>query len=168
MTALAPQSGKRPFILRKGISSAADLDTKPVVITASTVTLNPVTHAGRPIVFDLAAGIVATLPAAAGTGDKYSIFVKTTFTGAASVVVANATDVMTGTALLLVDGGDTVVGFATAASSDTVDLFETGNTTGGMLGAQLELVDLASGLWGVRYISDAAGSEATPFAATVS
>ncbi len=166
--ALAPQGNKRPYVLRKGIATAGDLDTKPVVITSATVTLDRDTYAGRTIVLNRAAGITVTLPAASGTGDSYNFVVQATFTGAAAIKVANATDVMTGTAILFADAGDTVVGFATAASSDTVDLYEANNTTGGMLGARVDLIDIASGLWSVRYVSDAGGTEATPFAATVS
>ena len=165
--AKTPQNNKRGYVLRRGVAHGGDLDLAPVEITSATVTFDRETHGNRPILFNRAAGIVATLPPASGTGDKYSIYVSATFTGAASVLVANASDVMRGTAILFADGGDTVVGFNTAAASDTVDLFETGNTTGGMIGAQLELVDLASNVWGVRYVSDAGGTEATPFAATV-
>lgn len=165
--AKTPQNNKRGYVLRRGIAHGGDLDLAPVEITAATVTLDRETHGNRAILFNRAAGIAATLPAATGTGDVYKIYVSATFTGAASVAVANATDIMRGTAVLFADAGDAVVGFNTAAASDTVDLFETGNTTGGMIGAKLELVDLASGVWGVQYISDAGGTEATPFSATV-
>lgn len=144
----------------------------PVSVTGATVTLGA-THIGRTTVLNRAAGIVVTLPAATGTGAKYKLVIGTTFTGAASVVVPNATDYMIGTAVLFQDGGDTVVGFATAntgtvaTESDTITLFATGNTTGGFKGAIVELEDIASAIWNVRYISDAAGTEATPFSAGV-
>ncbi len=141
----------------------------PVQVTSATVTLAPATHSNRTTVLDRAAGIAVTLPASAGTGDRYKLHVKATFTGAATVKVANATDVMQGTATLYQDGGDTVVGFATAASSDTITLYTASNTTGGIFGAIIELEDVATGFWSVRYISDAGGTpESTPFSATVS
>lgn len=164
--AVVPQGTKRPFVLRKGISSASDLNSTPVSVTASTVTLDPATHAGRPVVLNLAAGIAVTLPAATGTGDEYKLIVGTTFTGAATVkVVGN--DIMKGTALLFSDAGDATVGFATAADSDTITLWATGSTTGGIAGEVVELIDIAADTWFVKLVSDAAGTEATPFSATV-
>ncbi len=166
--AKTPQNNKRPYMLRKGVASAADLDTAPVSITSATATLDRETYAGRTILLNRAAGISVTLPPATGTGDVYEFIVQTTFTGAAEIKVANASDIMTGTAILFQDSADTVVGFATGATADTVDLFETGNTTGGIKGARVTLKDIATNLWYVNYVSDAAGTEATPFTATVS
>jgi hypothetical protein len=165
--AKAAQAGKKPFVLRKGISTIQDLDIAPISITSSTVTLNPVTHSGRLVVLNLAAGIAVTLPPATGSGDPYTVVVGTTFTGAATIKVTG-NDVMKGTALLFADSGDTVVGFATAADSDTISLFGTGNANGGIAGEIVELVDMAADTWLVRLVSDAGGTEATPFSATVS
>jgi hypothetical protein len=167
MTAKTPQSGKKPFVLRKGISTRADLDNAPVSITAATVTLDPDTHAGRAVVLNKAAGIAVTLPPATGSGDMYTLVVGTTFTGAATVKVTT-NDIMKGTAILFADGGDTVVGFATAADSDTIDMLGTANSTGGIAGESIELVDIAADTWWVKLVSDAGGTEATPFSATVS
>ena len=140
----------------------------PVLVTAATVTLDATTHAGRTVVLDRAAGIAVTLPASAGTGDRYRLHVKTTFTSNATVKVANSTDVMQGIATLFQDAGDTVVGFATTSTSDTITMYTAAsNTTGGIAGALIELEDVAAGFWSVRYISDAGGTEATPFSATV-
>lgn len=169
----APLGGRRPFRMVRGVSSAADLDSTPVAITAATVTFYRDTHAGRPIYLNRAAGIVATLPAATGSGDVYRLIVGATTTGTTTVKVPNATDYMIGTATLYQDGGDTVVGFATANSgtvateSDTITLYVASNTTGGIKGAQIILTDIASAVWHVDYISDAGGTEATPFSATV-
>lgn len=140
----------------------------PVNVTGATVTLGA-THVGRMTTLNRAAGIAVTLPAATGTGDSYVLHVGTTFTGASTVKVnaTPGTDVMQGTAVLFADGGDTVVGFATGATADTIDLLGTGNSTGGIVGATITMVDSASGIWSVRYVSDAAGTEATPFSATV-
>lgn len=137
----------------------------PVSVTSATVTLAPDTHAFRPVVLNLAAGIAVTLPAATGSGDTYSMFIKTTFTGSSTVKVANASDVMTGYAELLQDAADTVVGFETAADTDTITF--NGTTTGGLLGTQIVLVDIATNLWGVSVVGAATGVEATPFSATV-
>lgn len=166
--ALASQPGKRPFRMVRGTSTLADLDTRPVSVTASTVTLSQATHAGRTVVLDLAAGIAVTLPPATGGGDLYRIHVKTTFTGAASIKVTS-TDVMQGFAVMGLDGGTLVPHlYPTGATADTIDLLGTGNSTGGIFGELIELEDIAAGVWRVMVVGDAAGTEATPFSATVS
>jgi len=138
----------------------------PVSATASTLTVTKALHANKVVVLSLAAGIAVTLPAATGSGDEYKFIVGLTFTGAASIkVVGN--DIMKGTAVLFQDGGDAVVGFNTAADSDTIDLLGTANSTGGMIGERIDLIDIAADTWSVRIVSDAGGTEATPFSATV-
>jgi len=137
-----------------------------VAITDAAATITADGYAGRTIISRLAATQTFTLPAATGTGHTYDFWVEITKTGDLVIQVANATDVMKGTAILFADGGDTVVGFATASTSDTVTL--DGTTTGGIEGARVTLIDLASGKWGVQVVSDASGTEATPFSAAVS
>lgn len=144
-----------PYVSNYGITSW----------TAATLTVTAAAHAGHTIVSDLAATQTATLPAATGSGNRYTFIVKTTKTGDLVIQAASASDTMTGTALLFADGGDTTVGFATAAATDTVTL--DGTTTGGINGAVVKLVDIASGLWHVEVVSDASGTEATPFSAAV-
>lgn len=137
----------------------------PVNITSATVTVNPNAHAFRAITLDRAGGIAVTLPAASGSGDTYSFYVKTTFTGAATIKVANSSDIMTGTAELLQDAADTIAAFETGATDDTITF--DGATTGGIKGTQIVLVDIAANLWAVSLIGAATGTEATPFSATV-
>lgn len=136
----------------------------PVSITSSTVTLAPNDHAFRAVVLNLAAGIAVTLPAATGSGDMYSLYIGTTFTGSATIKVTGD-DTMTGFAELLQDAADTVVAFETAADSDTITF--NGTTTGGLKGTQVVLVDIAADLWAVSVVGAATGVEATPFSATV-
>jgi hypothetical protein len=163
MTAKAPLgSGKRPFRLVKGVSALADLDTTPVSVTSATVSLDHDSHAGRIVVLNLAAGIAVTLPLATGTGDLYTIIVGTTFTGASSIVCAG-TDSMLGTGIIFQDAAATVVGYAATAGDHIIDMLGTGNSTGGIAGERIDLIDYASGLWNVRLVSDGAGTEATPF-----
>ncbi|WP_322883140.1 hypothetical protein U8C37_06905 [Sinorhizobium medicae] len=140
---------------------------KPISLAAATLTLAMATHAGATVVVDRAAGSTVTLPAATGSGAKFKLVVKTTITSNSLIVkVANATDVLSGTALFGQDAADTAVLFETAATDDTITL--NGSTTGGIKGDIIELEDLASGLWGVTVRGSATGTEATPFSATVS
>jgi hypothetical protein len=136
----------------------------PVQLTASAYTLNANDHAFRALVLNRAGGVAVTLPAATGSGDVYSLYIQTTFTSSATIKVTG-NDVMTGFAELLQDAADTVVAFETAADSDTITF--DGSTTGGLLGTQVVLVDIAADLWAVSVVGAATGSEATPFSATV-
>lgn len=135
-------------------------------ITTSTVTVTAAAHAGQKLIFDKADGIVATLPAATGSGNSYEFLVVTSVTSNSyKIQVANSTDVMVGTAVLFQDAGDTVVGFATASTSDTLTM--NGTTQGGLLGARAVVTDAKSGVWHVTYVSDASSTEASPFSAAV-
>lgn len=148
------------------INRACDNSTRIVDVTGSSLAVSAALHDGKIITLNRAAGIAVTLPAATGSGMKLKFVVGTTFTGAATIKVTG-NDIMKGTAILFADSGDTVVAFATAADSDTITL-AADSTTGGIAGAHIDLVDIATDTWFVHMVSDAAGSEATPFSATVS
>jgi len=146
---------------------AVDIDRKPVLVTAATVTVTEAVHANKIIVLDRAAGITATLPAAHGTGNKYTFMIKTTVSSNTSVIkVANATDTMAGRAIACADGGNTVNGWECAGSSDTITF--DGTTTGGYRGDTVELTDIAEGIFVVNAFLNQSATEATPFSATVS
>lgn len=140
----------------------------PVDLTDATLTLSAALHAGRFVTLNRAAGIAITLPDATGSGDTYKLTVATSFTGASTIKVPDAANTMIGNATLFADGGDTVVGFAAGATADTIDLFGTANSTGGLLGGTYVLTDIDADLWHVVIVSDAGGTEVSPFSATVS
>ena len=156
-----------PTLMTPTINNPTLTGPAPVAFTSGTsLALTQALHANRVVyVTDVAAAY--TLPLATGTGDKYTIILGATITGASTIKVANASDTFVGTAVLFQDSADTVVAFAAAATDDTVDLLGTANSTGGMIGAVYEFWDVASGKWAVRIVSDAGGTEATPFSATV-
>ena len=134
-------------------------------VTASDALTND-EHAGRTILANAAAGMTLTLPAATGTGNTYSVIVQTTVTSNNLIIqAASASDVMTGVALMAADGGDTVVGFETAADTDTITM--NGTTKGGIKGDKIVLQDIATGLWHVAITGSATGTEATMFSAAV-
>lgn len=146
---------------------AALLETSVVNCTASTLTVTAALHAGRTVTLNRAAGIAVTLPAATGTGNVYRFIVGTTFTSSGTIAVVGD-DIMVGHAILSQDAADTVVHFSTAADSDTITFYTAANnTTGGIKGAIVTLIDMAADTWHVVYISDAGGTEATPFSAAV-
>jgi len=136
-----------------------------VSVTAS-ATMTSAANAGRTMVLDIASGATVTLPAAGGTGNIYKFFVATTVTSNDYIIqVANSSDTMSGMAIVANDGGDTASIFETAADTDTITM--DGTTTGGILGAQVEIQDVASNKFSVTVRTAATGTEATPFSAAV-
>ncbi len=134
-------------------------------VTTATLAITEADHAGQVLTLNRAAGITCTLPAATGGGARYRFIVGTTFTGNGIIQVANSSDVMTGLAIVAQDAGDTCVMFETAAASDTVTM--NGTTTGGITGADVELIDIAANKWFVNVRTAATGTEASPFSAAV-
>ncbi|MEK1908176.1 MAG: hypothetical protein AAAB13_20580 [Pseudomonas sp.] len=139
----------------------------PISVTAATLTLNKPTHEGCVVVANRAAGITFTLPAAVGSGCKYTVVVGTTITSNNLIIqVANSTDIMSGVAVVGTDNAsDVVVAFETAADSDTITM--NGSTKGGIKGDRIELEDVSSGLWHVRILASGTGTEVTMFSAAV-
>ena len=170
-----------PVISKKGFFSTGPGN---VVDADSSISLTVADHAGRIVHNDAAGAVTYTLPATnansdsavAGPGADFNnlnnvgatieIFSSITKTGDLVVQVANATDVMVGSAVFIDDSSDNVVGFETASTSDTITL--NGSTTGGVTFAKVECTVLASGKWKVDVISGCTGTPATPFSAAVS
>ena len=140
--------------------------TPPVAVTGATLTCSRDVHGGRTIVINAAAGCAVTLPNATGTGSMYRFVIGTTITSNSTTIkVNNATDVMAGRAFVISDGAAAVLGYATAASSDTITL--NGTTLGGLVGDHIEIIDAIAGTYAVRVFTAATGTEAIPFSATV-
>ena len=140
---------------------------QPISVTSATLSITKRNHAGTVLIANKADGITATLPASDGSGARYEFVVGTTITSSNFIVkVANATDVMTGVAVVASDNAaDAAIAFETAASSDTITM--NGTTTGGIKGDRIILTDISSGLWQVQIVAAATGTEVTPFSATV-
>lgn len=149
-----------------GDMNGSVLSTPPVSITGATLTCTKEVHAGRTTVISAVAGCAVTLPAATGTGSVYRFVIGSTITSNSTTIkVANTTDVMTGRAFVVSDNTAAVLGFATAAASDTITL--NGTTLGGLAGDHIEIIDAITGTFAVRVFTAATGTEATPFSATV-
>ena len=167
-------------------SKAGFITTGPanVVDADSSVSLTVATHSGKIVHNDAAGAVTYTLPATTANSDsavagpgadlnnlsnvgaKFEIFASTTKTGNLVVQVATATDVMIGSASFIDATSDNMVGFETAAASDTITL--NGTDTGGVTFAKIECTVIASGKWKVDVISGCTGTPATPFSAAVS
>ena len=149
-----------------GDMNGSVLSTTPISATGATLTCTKDVHAGRTIVISAVAGCAVTLPAATGTGSVYRFIIGATITSNSTTIkVANSTDVMAGRAFVISDGAAAVLGYATAAASDTITL--NGTTLGGLIGDHIEIIDAIAGTFAVRVFTAATGTEATPFSATV-
>jgi hypothetical protein len=138
---------------------------QPINVTAATRTLNR-NDSGGVITVNRAAGTTLTLPASAGGGMRFEIFVGTTITSNNLIVqVANTTDIMSGICWQAADGGSTSNAWETGATDDTITM--NGTTTGGIKGDLIVLRDVSSGIWSVQVYGSATGTEATPFSAAV-
>lgn len=130
---------------------------------------------GNTVALDNAAGSVATLPAATGSGARFRFYVKTLATSAShKIQVANANDFMIGIINgTRVDVGNAVLGFAAANSgvvatnSDTITLNR--STTGSVSkGEWIEVEDVLANTWAVSGVLSATGAAfASPFSAAV-
>lgn len=148
------------------LSELAAIDNTPVVLDATALSVSANTHGGRFVILNhTAAQSVVTLPAATGSGTKFSFLVGAVNTND-HVVQVTGTDTLEGIAFMANDTDASVSGFETAADSDTITL--NGTTTGGAaIGDRVEVVDMASGKWHVLAHISGTGVEATPFSAAV-
>lgn len=134
-----------------------------VSVTTATVTVTPFNHDEKVILFNRAAGVTATLPAATGSGNHFTFAVAKTLTGNGVIQVANTTDVIRGGITLQTDTSGITV--PTTATSDTITM--NGSTQGGIIGSVVHLTDFASGTYLVEGNLISTGAESTPFSAAV-
>jgi hypothetical protein len=135
-----------------------------VTVTTATVSVTDEGYVGQRIVMNRAAGITATLPAATGSGNRYE-FIGAVDASGDQIIQVTGDDTMAGVAYLGNDSAGASC-FYTADTSDTITL--DGSTTGGLKGWRVVCDDIAADTWAVVVMSEASGTEATPFSAAVS
>lgn len=149
------------------VNRVADVSSRIVTITGD-LTLTELAHSDKILLLGEVGGnaaVVVTLPAATGSGARFHFKVSVVNTSGYTIQVTG-NDTMDGHILSLQDSADTVVGWETAATSDTITL--NGTTTGGVsIGDWIELVDIAADQYAVTGITTSSGTEATPFSAAV-
>lgn len=133
-------------------------------VTAATLSATADAHAGGVVVLNLAAAQTVTLPAATGSGAIFTFILGIDATGD-HIIQVTGDDTMAGVAYLGNDAAGASC-FYTSATSDTITL--DGSTTGGLKGARVECIDILADTWAVMVMSEASGTEATPFSAAVS
>ena len=154
------------------INRAADVSTRLVSATASTLAVTVADHDGKTVAFNRAAGVDTTLPAATGTGARFRFVVATAFTGTCTIKVNGTpgTDTMVGLVLALDGEGAPANAWTVGGTDDTItfDGAATPNMTqGGFAGDLYEIEDIASGVWQVNGFVKQTGTEATPMSASV-
>jgi hypothetical protein len=138
-----------------------------LVAGGATLAMTQAAHAGKTIALDTAAGSIVTLPASTGGGAVYRFLVTVTATSNSHVIkVANATDEMRG---YVIQDSDTATAPNTWWAADNDDTITLNRSTTGLAaqGEYFEIVDAVLNHYYVRGYSQASGTEATPFSATV-
>lgn len=148
------------------INRTADVSAR-LIAAGGTLTMTEAAHEGKIIALDTAAGSVVTLPTSTGGGAVYRFLVTVTATSNSHVIkVGNATDEMRG--YVIQDASEATAPniFWAADNDDTITLNR--STTGlAAQGEAFEIIDAVSGHYYVKGYSQANGTEATPFSATV-
>ena len=149
------------------ITRSCDASARVVATTATALSLTVTEHAERVLLVNTNSTVANTftLPAAGGTGEKFTVVNNIVQTQGTVVIAANGTDVLTGkaTALDSTAAADAMV-FVTSATSDKVTFNLT--TTGGLGYDTVEAWDVGANTWLVNVVYNGSGSLATPFSAT--
>ena len=144
------------------IDRACDVSARVVTVATTPLAITELAHDGKVIVLTKTDGQAVTLPTATGTGKMLRVIIGAKVASSATTINTAALDeVMTGNALQLADGGDTIGAYEAAATVNGISF--DGSTKGGLKGDYVELIDIGSKLWFVRIVCAATGSEATPF-----
>lgn len=148
-----------------GIDLTGSINQALVPSTAA-ITLNPTLHDGKSVALDQADGVAVTLPAAIGSGAKYRLVVSVTTTSVGDIISAAGTDEFVGSILAVLDN-DTTVAWQAAVADDFDVITLNGGTTGGLIGDEIILEDIAAGSWLVSgRVVQLNATAATPFSST--
>lgn len=122
--------------------------------------------AGSTILLNTAAGSVATLPAATGSGAHYNFVVTTTVSSNADKILAASTaDFLQGTAIGWT--GSTAKVFACLGTAHAIQMpFAGTQPSGGFLGDTFRYTDVAANVWQVDSVYQAGVTPTTPCSAT--
>lgn len=138
------------------------LDSGGVVSLTGSTTITKADHKDRILKLDgTGAAYTQTLPAATGSGDKYTFVVGATNTSNHIIEASTNGGVFYGNIITNSTGDTPDLGQPWRASGeDTITL--NGTTKGGLIGDKLEFIDVASNTWIVQGVTTSSGTEATP------
>lgn len=136
-----------------------------VNVTATELAVTAASHAGKTVTISVTPCAI-TLPAASGTGNRYTFVVLTAATGTATTIAAAGTDDFEGSVAIFDTSATdiTAIAFAATATDDKISM--DGTTKAGTRGTRVEIIDVGSGIWSAKMTGAATGSYATPFSAT--
>lgn len=143
------------------LNRLGDVSARLVNVTASTLTLAAATHESKIVTLNRAAGIAVTLPAATGTGAKYTLILGTTITSNTTTITAAGSDKLHGFNTIVKVGTTTANTYPITATSTVLTL--NGGTKGGYIGDVIELIDIATNLWHVKETLQGSGAIASNF-----
>lgn len=144
------------------ISNSTMIGSAPIAVGASLTVATPGTY-----LLNTAAGSVATLPAATGSGSVYRFIVTTAITSNAhKILPVSVADFLQGVAIGHVAAGTTLSFSGNVAASHSIQMPFAGTTpSGGAIGDWFEFRDIASHVWEVSGAYLAGTTSTTPFSA---
>ena len=138
----------------------------PIISEATATRTLREEESGATCLFDRAAGIVYTLPAACAVGTSFDFVTAVTITSnAAKVITGAAAELMVGQILNIdTDTSDTLAGWKSLVGTSNIAVTMNGSTTGGIIGDCIRCVKVTTTKWSVTGFTLATGTVATPFA----
>ena len=159
---LEAASGRYKFITGAQVKAVGSY----ITLTSSATTLSAASHAGNVVnqSFNASAWTI-TLPASAGTGNKYTVILATSAAiSGCNITRNNSSENFSGYVYMMTSASAQVNAYSCTATDNIVKL--NGSTTGGLVGTVFEFTDLATNLWMVRGYTAGTGTYATPFSHT--
>ena len=150
-------------------SGTAAVNSPAPVPAGAAITLTAA-QSNSTILLKTAAGSVATLPAATGSGNRYRFVVTATATSNAhKILAASSSDFLNGVAVGHVSAGTTLTFSAAAATAHSIQMpFAGTQPSGGFIGDWFEFDDVAANLWAVRGMYQSGTTSTTPFSSATS
>lgn len=135
---------------------------------AATLSLTEALHDQKTLYVTKTDGLAIMLPVPVA-GMRFKIVLGATIAAASTIKSQAGTHLMIGHARMGNNSDNSTVDWqATAANTyDTIDLFGTSNSTGGIEGQVITIEAMSTTRWFVEIAGDASGTEDTPFADTV-
>ncbi len=144
------------------INRVAQVATRLVSATASSLTVTAALHEGRTVALNRATGVAVALPAATGTGNRFRFVVGTATSGGSQTIsTVPTTDIFKGVVYGSDDDGVPANSWAASTNSNVFTM--DGSTQGGKVGDYVEIEDIAAGVWAIKASLTQSGTEATPF-----
>lgn len=138
----------------------------PIISEATATRTLKEEESGATCLFDRAAGIVYTLPAACAVGTFFDFVTVVTITGgAAKIITGAAAELMVGQILNIdTDTSDTLAGWKSLIGTSNIAVSMNGTTTGGIIGDNIRVTKVTTTKWSVTGFILATGTVETPFA----